>query len=89
MQISERVKVHIAMKRHMRPVERFSDVNFPETLEHALNTPVPPVGEDQLLLVKCPRLEPAHVSVSEEVVNGSRVPDRNEAPHTIHCLLKD
>jgi len=70
-QISERVGVHIAMKRHMRPVDG-SEMSAPGIPEDILDTPIPSVGKDQLLLVKRPRLEPAHVSISDEVVSGSR-----------------
>lgn len=70
MQISERIKVHIAMKHHMWPVDG-SEMSTPEVPEDILDTPIPSVGKDQLLLVKRPRLKPAHVSISDEVVSGS------------------
>ena len=71
MQISERVEVHIAMKRHMRPIDA-SATSTPGTAEDILDAPIPSVGKDQLLLVKRSRLEPAHVSISDEVVSNSR-----------------
>ena len=63
MQKSERVEIHIAMERHMRPVDALV-MPFPGMSNDILNTPIPSVGEDQLLFVKRSRLEPAHVSVS-------------------------
>ena len=45
MQISERVEIHIAMERHMRPVDT-SGISDPEILEDILNTPIPSVGKD-------------------------------------------
>jgi len=71
MQISERVEVHIAMKRHMRPIDA-SATSAAGTAEDILDAPIPSVGKDQLLLVKRPRLESAHVSISDEVVSNSR-----------------
>ena len=71
MQISERVEIHIAMERHMRPVDT-SGISDPEILEDILDAPIPSVGKNQLLLVKRPRLEPAHVSISDGVVSSSR-----------------
>jgi len=59
-----------------------------EILEIVLDTPVPSVREDQLLLVKRPRLEPAHVSISDEVVRDFRPFNGNRRSRTIHCLLK-
>ena len=73
MQISERVEVHIAIERHMRPVGH-QRCSFVEIAEDILDTPIPSVGEDQLLPVKRPRLEPTHVSVSEIVINGFGLP---------------
>ena len=53
MQVGEGVKVHIAMERHMRPIDALG-MFVAGTLEDILDTPIPPVGEDQLLLVKRP-----------------------------------
>ena len=69
LQISERVQFHIAMKRHMWPAGA-SETAIAGNLEDILDTPVPSVGEDQLLLVKRPRLEPAHIPVSGKTVSG-------------------
>ena len=68
LQISERVKVHIAMKRHMRPADG-SEVAIVEILDDILDTPVPSVGENQLLLVKRSRLKPAHIPVPGKAVS--------------------
>ena len=68
LQISKRVKAHIAMKRHMWPTDA-SEVATVEILEDILNAPVPSVGENQLLLVKRSRPEPVHISVSGKMMS--------------------
>ena len=67
---SERVKAHIAMKRHMRPKDASETAATPPSSRDILDAPVPSIGEDQLLLVKRSRLEPTHVSVSDKTMSG-------------------
>ena len=72
-QVSERVEVHIAMKRHMRPIDALGMSVTVAILKDILNAPIPSVGEDQLLLVKRSRLESAHISVPNKTVSGLRL----------------
>jgi hypothetical protein len=72
MHVNERVEVHIAMECNMWPVDR-QGCSFCEDITGVLDTPIPSVGEDELLFVKRPRLEPAHVSVSDGTVSGFRL----------------